>query len=132
VTVDTSAPAGTVILSLLHDATPVRAARHFTRTHCAAWSLGRGACEDATLVASELVTNAILHARSAMALRLVHEPHRLRVEVEDEDSRRPVIPAPDGDATGGRGLGLVSALAREWGVDATRCGKVVWAELDAG
>lgn len=86
--------------------------------------------DDAALVVSELVTNAQLHGELPGTLRLRVRGDRLRVEVEDHSR---TLPQPGGyaeQAVTGRGLGLVAALARDWGVDPVPTGKVVWAELD--
>jgi len=55
----------------------------------------------------------------------------VRVEVSDDDSRLPVLAAPDPDALGGRGLAMVDLLASAWGVREEAVGKTVWIELHA-
>ena len=86
----------------------------------------------ATLLASELVTNAVLHARSAVELRLRIDGGRVRVEVHDR-STKPVAPRHfTSDAATGRGLLLVTELAAAWGSDAGPDGKCVWFELLEG
>jgi len=87
------------------------------------------ALDTALLVVSELVTNAVVNARSQVTLRLRLRRDRLLVEVEDEDSRLPVLQEHDRDALGGRGLLLVDALSVRWGSRPRPTGKVVWAEL---
>lgn len=83
----------------------------------------------ASLLASELVTNAVLHARSAVHVRLRADGSRVRVEVRDASSA-PVSPRHfASDAATGRGLLLVSELAAAWGSDAGPDGKCVWFEL---
>jgi anti-sigma regulatory factor (Ser/Thr protein kinase) len=87
----------------------------------------------ASLVASELVTNAVVHARtpSVMALRLANDT--LHVSVRDNDPRPMFRPDPgltgahDGDH--GRGLLILDAMADEWGTHPTADGKVVWATI---
>ncbi len=110
----------------------VRAARQFVREIAHAWGYSPQLCDNATLVTSELVTNALVHARSAVGLRVSDVGHTLRVEVEDGDSRNPIMAAVDRDAMGGRGLAVVTSEATTWGVERTLHGKVVWAEFDAG
>jgi len=86
--------------------------------------------EVAELLVSELVTNALLHARSAMTVRVSEDPKRVRVEVTDAS---PVVPHRSGygaEATTGRGLELVDALSSRWGAALRAPGKVVWFELD--
>jgi hypothetical protein len=51
-------------------------------------------------------------------------------EVEDDDHTLPTLLSAGPDDEYGRGLGVVSALAREWGTSRTNSGKTVWCELD--
>jgi anti-sigma regulatory factor (Ser/Thr protein kinase) len=87
--------------------------------------------DDASSLVSELVTNAVLHARTEITLSL--EPCRdgLRVAVTDGS---PVLPrwSPHlATATSGRGLLLVERLSTRWGAEPLQGGgKVVWAEID--
>lgn len=86
--------------------------------------------DTAVLLTSELVTNAVLHAGTEVAVRAGETAGGVRVAVED---RSPAPPAPrrfEPDATTGRGLVLVEHLASRWGVDAGPDGKVVWVEID--
>ena len=86
--------------------------------------------DDAALVVTELVTNALLHGGPPVRLRLQELPKGVRVEVADRGAELPVAPRRSSVAMTGRGLGLVSALSRSWGVDHDeQGGKVVWAEL---
>lgn len=81
------------------------------------------------LVVSELVTNAVVHGEGDITVSLDVEADAVGVEVSDRD---PALPAPVDapiDAAAGRGLLLVSRLARDWGVRPDRSGKVVWAQL---
>jgi anti-sigma regulatory factor (Ser/Thr protein kinase) len=92
-----------------------------------------GATKDfALLVASELVTNAIRFGREPIELRAHLTDDAIRIEVSDGENKSP------GDATyadpwftNGRGLAVVEAVSRQWGV-ARRGdeGKTVWAILD--
>ena len=91
-------------------------------------------CEDveevATLLTSELVTNAVEHAASAVALRMRFDPPTLLTEVHDA---APGLPEPlvvTPWSSHGRGLSLIEALSRRWGTRQTRLGKVVWFELE--
>jgi hypothetical protein len=56
----------------------------------------------------------------------------LHVDVSDDNSTLPVVPDPEHNATSGRGLGIVDALADRWGITPTADGKTVWFELDVG
>jgi two-component sensor histidine kinase len=79
---------------------------------------------------SELVTNAMVHARSAPTLRLIVHPAKVRVEVADDSRTMPVIAPDDAMATSGRGLRLVDRLSVDWGVIGEEAGKVVWFEFE--
>ncbi|HET9058556.1 MAG TPA: ATP-binding protein [Acidimicrobiales bacterium] len=87
-----------------------------------------------TLVTSELVTNAILHAGTPVTMRVSLEPGGRSARVEVHDNVPPGGRAlgasrahPPGQATSGRGLAMVSWLASEWGVRREDSGKTVWA-----
>lgn len=103
---------------------------------------GAGICEEpletAELVLSELVTNALRAPAPGdrlVRVRAVYDGVEglLRVEVGDAGLGWPSLRAPDDDATGGRGLRLVSLVAERWGVDRWdgTVGKTVWAEVKA-
>jgi anti-sigma regulatory factor (Ser/Thr protein kinase) len=102
--------------------------RHFT-TDAIARLGGCGHTEDAELLVSELATNAVLHAGTPMRVSVLrHGPH-VRVEVRDNDPRRPGGNLPDPMAPGGRGIPLVKMLAWAWGVNSNERGKTVWFEV---
>jgi anti-sigma regulatory factor (Ser/Thr protein kinase) len=105
-----------------------RAARAFVAEHLRTWNL-EPAIDDATLLVSELVTNAILHARTPIDLVVRKVRTSVRIEVFDEGGgeARPLY--PELDAAAGRGLGLVQAVAARWGVDDRDVGKTVWFEI---
>lgn len=109
----------------------VRLARQVTRDVLAR---RQQACveETAVLLVSELITNAVRHARDthAIALDLEIGEARLRIEVQDADPRWPHRRIPGRLDESGFGLVLVDALADQWGVRDTATGKAVWAELD--
>jgi len=117
-------------LDLESDPSLVVATRAFVRARLEAWEAAE-LTSDAELIASELVTNAVLHARTAIQLRLSVEESRVRIEVYDENTRAPALPSCGPDATSGRGLALVSSLANSWGIEHQGDGKVVWAEIGA-
>ena len=109
----------------------VRLARRVTRDVLARWRLDH-VQDTAVLLVSELVTNAVRHARDtyAIALDLEIGATWLRIEVQDADPRWPKPRIPDRLDESGFGLVLVDALAGNWGVRQTATGKAVWAELD--
>jgi len=81
------------------------------------------------LLASELVTNAILHARSEVELSVRLTPSAIRVDVADHSLDRPVPREAAPEDTSGRGLALVESLASAWGVEDRPDGKSVWFEV---
>jgi anti-sigma regulatory factor (Ser/Thr protein kinase) len=87
--------------------------------------------DDALLVVSELVTNAVRHTpRDVVTLRLGRTVHRVRGEMCDDGPGFDVVlkrPAPTD--LGGRGLLLVDALVSRWGASVVR-GHCVWFEMD--
>ncbi|MFJ3134706.1 SpoIIE family protein phosphatase [Streptomyces sp. NPDC086843] len=92
--------------------------------------------DDAALVASELVTNAVVHAGTEVHLtcRLEEDTGALVVEVADHHpARAPQDGAPEAPAHDtpeyGRGLRLVAALAESWGITYRPGTKTVWARL---
>lgn len=109
----------------------VRLAREATRDALASWRLAHVE-ETAVLLVSELVTNAVRHARGthAVALDLEAAGTWLRIEVQDADRHWPQPRTPASFDESGFGFVLVDALAAKWGVRETATGKAVWAELD--
>jgi anti-sigma regulatory factor (Ser/Thr protein kinase) len=109
-------------------------ARQRTREALTSWELGQME-EPAVLLVSELVGNAVRHARpgaSGLQLRLAATRRCLRIEVTDADPRPPQPRAPAGMDESGFGFVLVDALATNWGVDHAAVGKTVWIELAIG
>ena len=87
--------------------------------------------EELDLVISELVGNALRHAGGVRGVLLGAADGCVRVTVLDGDDRSPTLREPSLDLESGRGLLLVDALCRAWGVDhdLARGGKGVWAQL---
>jgi len=105
--------------------TSVGSARRFVVERLAALGVpdpGSGA----ELVVSELVTNAVVHAGTEITLRVRPDPHGARVEVVDGSTTVPGLRVANSRSHSGRGLMLVEHFAREWGVERTPAGKVVW------
>jgi anti-sigma regulatory factor (Ser/Thr protein kinase) len=131
-------------LSLVAEPASVPAARRFVADGLTSW--GRSdLLDDAKLCVSELAGNAALHSASTfMHIGVGLDRDVVRISVEDEGAvpaqavtPRPSFPDPgdpaelllDDEATTGRGLGIVSILASDWGVETTRAGKRVWIEI---
>ncbi len=115
-------------LDLGADAAAPSAARSFVRSVLGEWRCDH-LVESALLIASELVTNAVVHARSRSVLGLRLLEGRVRIQVADHGAGMPTPRVPDEDGPGGRGLPIIEAISSSWGIDATPDGKVVWAEL---
>jgi serine/threonine-protein kinase RsbW len=99
------------------------------RREVARYMQGCPAAEDAELVISELVTNAVLHSRSRHGLLTVHSeryPRYAWLEVTDAGGDW----QPEGDSDGGRGLAIVAALATEWGIDGDVRSRTIWARIE--
>jgi len=109
--------------------TVVEAARRFVRHTLDGWNLAPEVAADAVLLTSELVTNAVLHARTGIRVLLATDGGGLRVSVFDENPRLPAHEVGPADATSGRGLSLVDGVAGAWGVERMSGGKVVWFEI---
>ncbi len=104
----------------------VRAVRRGVREQLCRWGLDE-AVPTAELLVSEVVTNAVRHARQVVRVRLVRTD-ALLCEVRDDDHTLPALV----DAEFGRGLRVVSRLASEWGTSRTAEGKTVWFEQPLG
>ncbi len=87
------------------------------------------AVEDAQLVISELATNAVVHARSALTVRVLPGRGSVRLSIDDTSEAAPVRRRRDPAAQSGRGLWIVGTLAERWGVEYRDGAKTVWAEL---
>ncbi|WP_052745661.1 SpoIIE family protein phosphatase [Allosalinactinospora lopnorensis] len=107
--------------------TPSRV-RRLVRTTLADWDLSAIA-ETTELLVTELVTNAVRHSSQPIELRLLRT-EALLCEVADSDHQRPVLRHTAETDESGRGLQLVSRLARRWGSSAKTNGKVVWFEQE--
>jgi hypothetical protein len=110
-------------------------ARRFARATLEGWRLDHLA-ETVELLVSEVVTNAVGHARTGGEMVLIQTPDSLRVEVSDTGGGAvaPRVAMPE-DVTG-RGMAIVEALASRWGVlgeraesEDTAAVKTVWFEI---
>lgn len=86
--------------------------------------------DEAELVVSELVTNAVLASCSSATVTVTTDPSCVRIGVTDDAPGRPTLLHAATDALRGRGLAIVCMLAQDWGVTPVdRGGKEVWAEI---
>jgi CheY-like chemotaxis protein len=107
----------------------VAAARRFVARRCRALGCHHE-IENAVLIASELVTNALIHAHTGCVVQVAANDQRLRIEVWDSVEGTPDPKSPRPDEASGRGLMLISTLCVGWGVQTnTAGGKTVWAEM---
>ncbi|MEU5734290.1 ATP-binding protein [Streptomyces antimycoticus] len=110
----------------------VALARADLRKALAGWGLV-AVEEVALLVLSELITNAVRHARvpgRQIETRYLHQGDKVRIEVHDAADQLPKLRTPTPESVRGRGLVLVETLADQWGVTPRPAvGKAVWAVL---
>jgi len=86
--------------------------------------------QDAVLVASELATNAVLHARTSFAVSLSRADGHVLLQVTDASSAPPQRAWRDPLDVSGRGLSIVETVSQAWGVDNSANGlKSVWASF---
>jgi anti-sigma regulatory factor (Ser/Thr protein kinase) len=119
---------------LAHASSSVADARHRLAADLQRWKVRRSTVDDAVLVLSELISNAIKHARPLASGKIAVSwdlgCEVVRIAVTDGGSNtRPTPVHPSASGLGGRGLSIVSSVAREWGVEDTAPGTTVWAVL---
>jgi CheY-like chemotaxis protein/anti-sigma regulatory factor (Ser/Thr protein kinase) len=115
-------------LDLPRDLTSVGRAREFVAGAFDSWGVTE-LTDDALIVVSELVTNAVTHARSSCEVRLAVDAAAVRIAVIDRGEGTPDPKPFSEDQPHGRGLHIVGALSTAWGVDDVPEGKMVWAEM---
>lgn len=111
------------------EAISVSQARAFTRRTLEGWG-AEELVDSASLIVSELVTNAVVHTGTPARLALWLQGHDLRVEVEDRHPSRFLPFTTDqapATAEHGRGLLITTSLSTTWGVEYTPTAKRVWA-----
>lgn len=113
----------------------VASARSFVRDTLQGWGFA-DIVDDAVVLTSELVTNAVVHAGTSADLLCLRSDEGVRIEVADRYPEREIplqgaaINMGSPDREGGRGLQLCAALAGRWGVEYTPTHKTVWFQLD--
>ena len=115
-------------LDLVADMQAPSAARSFVAAHLAGWKTPLEiATADVTLIASELVTNALRAGAGKLALTLSMTRHRVDLTVEDDAAGWPTPRSVTDLDTRGRGLHIVEELTDHWQVTATTIGKAITA-----
>jgi anti-sigma regulatory factor (Ser/Thr protein kinase) len=103
-------------LELSPDPTSPRVARNFVRAVLAESNVDRSTIEDAALLATELVTNSVIHASTDITLDVAVDAGAVHIAVTDSDMGKPVLQDQNNDATTGRGLFVLDRVASEWDV----------------
>ncbi|MFY1695628.1 MULTISPECIES: ATP-binding protein [unclassified Solwaraspora] len=107
-----------------------RSARALLTRACRQWDVPQ-LIDPAALALTELVNNVVVHAGTAMSVRIGYRDGCLRLSVRDGSPGAPRPGSPvSPTALGGRGMWLVESVARRWGCTALADGKLVWAVLD--
>ncbi|MES9522579.1 SpoIIE family protein phosphatase [Streptomyces capoamus] len=109
------------------DPREVARARRLVRRRLLDWGLPQ-AVETAELLVSEVVTNAVRHAEGDLVELRIVRTDALLFEVTDDEPALPAMLNAGPEDESGRGLRVVSRLAREWGASATGHRKTVWFE----
>lgn len=113
----------------------VATARSFVRDTLQGWGFA-DIVDDAVVLTSELVTNAVVHAGTSADVLCLRSDEGVRIEVADRYPEREIplqataVNMGSPDREGGRGLQLCAALAGRWGVDYSPTHKQVWFHLD--
>jgi anti-sigma regulatory factor (Ser/Thr protein kinase) len=124
-------------LSVPHERTSVRLARHAMGDQLEAVGVGSDERDDAMLVLSELVSNAVKHAAplpsGEINVRWEVRDDLLHIEITDGGAgTRPHASVAALSSLGGRGLDIVRTVSAQWGVTEGSDGVTVWAELPRG
>lgn len=110
---------------------PLAEARAWASEQSAALGAGPEELGVVTLLTSEVVSNATRHGAGGATLDVAAVDGGVRITVTDEGDGLPQVLHPDAGTPGGRGVWLVSELARAWGVELLPGGgKAVWFEVD--
>ncbi len=128
--VEVSSAAAEAVVPSRPDSTP--AARAFLSRLLEGWGLANEVIDDAALLTTELISNAVRHGAGTITLRVEVERGVVEVRVHDDASAMPEFnDRVDEASLGGRGLFIVQCVADEWGSDPNEPGKTVWFRLRA-
>lgn len=121
------------VMLVRHEATSASEVRRELTADLQLHGLDDDAIDAVTLVASEIVGNAIRHAGASsdnvLDIGWTVGQDEVVISVEDPSSVLPVPRRATPEAPSGRGLGIIDALSAEWGADLTPSGKRVWARI---
>ncbi len=120
---------GRVTASFPATADSAAGARDFVGATLVGWQYPTVLVDQARLLTSELVSNAIRHAATTSCVTVERRDGVVRVQVEDGGHGRAVVCAPSTDALAGRGLHIVDSIAALWGHGPCPNGYAVWFEL---
>lgn len=115
--------------NFVSDIALVGTARKLAQQQLDAWGIEDDVSFVATIIISELLTNAIRHGSEPIKLRLIRQ-EKLTCEVIDGSSTAPHLQYALPDEEGGRGLFIISECASRWGVRQQSTGKTIWTEQD--
>jgi anti-sigma regulatory factor (Ser/Thr protein kinase) len=120
-------------LDLTSEPRSIRVARHFLASIVRELDLPAETISIAELALSEIVTNAVVHGDPPIRVHVDATSTRLEVSVSDASPVQPRADETRLDATGGRGLAIVAAVAGDWGCepDPHGPGKRIWFSVSA-
>ena len=119
-------PVRSTVIPIPYRRQAVQVARILVTSTLASWQLPGAVAEDVVLAVSELVTNALVHGKPPVELRIRTTATEVVVQVLDGAASLPRQLRPSADDEHGRGLQIVARLAGRWGTRATSDGKAVW------
>jgi len=117
---------------LPHRVDSVPAARAFLTQLLHGWEVADEVIDDASLLTTELMSNAVEHGSGVVDLEIAVQDGLLHIGVHDDSVELPTQhDAASTSLEGGRGIWLVQSIARDWGSDSSNRepGKTVWFEL---
>ncbi len=124
----TSSDSQTFVRAFVPTPDALRAVRNVVTDVLGTWRAS-AICDDARVVACELATNAMVHARSPFVLSLSHTGSAVEIAVRDASSVGAELQKLDVQRPGGRGIAIIAGLAACWGTRTESDGKTVWATL---
>ncbi|MFI9630034.1 ATP-binding protein [Streptomyces sp. NPDC052042] len=104
--------------------------RRLTTAHLRYWQVPEPLQSDMVLVVTELITNAIQHGKGQVGLRIKSTGTQTLIEVSDESPTPPRLRRATNDEVSGRGMLIVDALSKSWGV--SNNGMTTWCTFATG